>query len=123
MRCTLLAAALAAAFSSVAAAQSVPVTLSEWKIEPTRDTVKAGSVTFRVKNDGTMIHALHVEGEGVKKETPQIAVGQSMSLTVNLKPGTYELICPMSDLTHKMAGMKKTIVAVAAPTAPKKPEL
>jgi uncharacterized cupredoxin-like copper-binding protein len=118
MRRLLIVAALAAV-PSLAAAQSVPITLSEWKIESTRDTVKAGSVTFRVKNDGTMIHALHIEGEGVKKETPQIPVGQTMSLTVTLKPGTYELICPMSDLTHKVAGMKHTVVAIAAPPAKK----
>jgi uncharacterized cupredoxin-like copper-binding protein len=121
MRRTLLAAAALAAFSSVAAAQSVPVTLSEWKIEPTRDTVRAGSVTFRVKNEGTMVHALYVEGEGVKKETPQIRAGQTMSLTVTLKPGTYELICPMSDLSHKMAGMSKKLTVIAAPAAPKTP--
>jgi uncharacterized cupredoxin-like copper-binding protein len=114
MRCTLFAAALVATFSSVAAAQSVPVTLSEWKIEPGRDTVRAGSVTFRVKNEGTMVHALLVEGEGVRKESPQIAANQTLSLTVTLKPGTYDLICPMSELTHKMAGMSKKITVVPA---------
>jgi len=109
----LVAAALTAVVSSAAAAQSVPVTISEWKVE-VRDTVRAGTVTFRVKNEGTMVHALHVEGAGVKKETPQIAAGQTMSLSVALKPGTYEVYCPMSENTHKMAGMKKQIVVVEA---------
>lgn len=108
----LAAAALTAVLSSAAAAQSVPVTLSEWKVEMARDTLRAGTATFRVKNEGTMVHAFYVEGQGVKKETPQIPAGQTMSLTVTLVPGKYEVYCPMSESTHKMAGMKKTIVVV-----------
>ena len=121
-RMLIVAAAALAVFSSAAAAQSVPVTLNEWKVDMKRDTVPAGPITFRVTNDGTMLHAFHVEGAGVDKETRQISKGESASLTLNLKPGTYELYCPMSELSHKKAGMvrKLTVVAAAAP-APKKP--
>jgi len=59
-----------------------------------------------------MVHALYVEGQGVKKETPQIAAGQTMSLSVTLPPGTYEVYCPMSELTHKKAGMTKKVIVV-----------
>ena len=109
----LIAAAALAAVSSVAKAQAVPITLAEWKVEMARDTVKAGAVTFRVKNEGTMPHAFHIGGEGFDKETRQIAVGQSATLAVTLKPGTYEVYCPMSELTHKKAGMGKKLVVVA----------
>ena len=115
MKRMFVAAILGSLFTAgTAAAQSVPVTISEWKVEMARDTLRAGTVTFRVKNDGTMNHALYVEGKGVKKETPQIAANQTMSLTVNLPPGTYEVYCPMADLTHKKAGMTKHIVVVEA---------
>ena len=119
----LIAAGLVAVFSSIASAQSVAVTLAEWKVQPARDTLQAGSVTFRVKNDGNVVHGLQIEGEGVDKGTPQIAAGQSGTLTVTLKPGTYELYCPMAENTHKMAGMSKkiTVVAAAGAAAPKKP--
>jgi len=119
-----IAAAALAALSSVARAQSIPVTVSEWKVEMARDTVQAGAVTFRVKNAGTMVHGFQVEGPGVDKGTPQIGVGESASLRVTLKPGTYELYCPMSDLTHKNAGMVKkiTVTAGTAPAAAKKPK-
>jgi len=119
-----IAAAGLAALSSLARAQAIPVTVSEWKVELAHDTVRAGAVTFRVKNEGTMVHGFQVEGPGVDKGTPQIAAGESASLTVTLKPGTYELYCPMSDLTHKAAGMVKklTVTGGAAPAAPKKPE-
>src|SRR5205814_259444 len=120
----LLTAAALAVFSSVAPAQAVAVRLSEWKIQMARDTVAAGPVTFSVKNFGTMSHGFHVKGQGVDKETPAIAAGQSGSLTVTLKPGTYEIYCPMSEQSHKIAGMaaKLTVTGGEAP-APKKPEI
>jgi uncharacterized cupredoxin-like copper-binding protein len=117
----ILAAGLAAALSSAAAAQSIPVTLSEWKIEMGRDTVKAGSVTFRVKNAGTIVHGLHIDGQNMNKETPQIPANQSASLTVTLKPGTYDMYCPMSDETHKKSGMAHKLVVIPADAPPKKP--
>jgi plastocyanin len=106
-----------AVLSSASAAQPVPVRLSEWKLWAARDTVTAGPVTFRVSNEGSMNHALYVRGEGVDKGTKEITARQSASLTVTLKPGTYELFCPMSDESHKMAGMSKTLVVKAAPTS------
>ncbi len=125
----LLVAAALATFSSVATAQSggtaqsVAVTLSEWKVRVARDTVPAGSVTFRVTNNGAVTHQFHVQGEGIEKETQPIAAHQSAELTMTLKPGTYEVYCPMSDLSHKNAGMlKKLIVTGGDAAAPKKPD-
>ena len=111
------------AFSSVASAQSVPVTLSEWKVQLGRDTVRAGKVTFRVKNEGSVTHGLYVRGEGVAEGSHEIPAGQAGSLTVTLKPGTYEIYCPMADLSHKNAGMaaKLEVIAADKPADPAKP--
>ncbi|MGH7616304.1 MAG: cupredoxin domain-containing protein [Gemmatimonadaceae bacterium] len=117
----LIAAGLAASLSSVAAAQGIPVTLSEWKIEMPRDTVRAGQVTFRIKNTGTMVHGFHVEGGNVDKDAPQIPAGQSGTLTVNLKPGTYDIYCPLAENSHKMAGMSRKLVVIGNAAPPKKP--
>ena len=124
MKRMLIATALSAV-SSVAVAQPVAVTLSQWKVEVSRDTVKAGPVTFRIKNSGEMTHSLYVLGEGVAKGSREIPLGQEATLTVTLKAGTYELYCPLSDLSHKMAGMKRNLVVLPAdkPAAPtKKPD-
>ena len=51
--------------SSMAAAQSVSVTLTEWKVGLASDTLRAGSVSFEVKNTGSMTHAFYVRGNGV----------------------------------------------------------
>jgi plastocyanin len=106
----ILIVAAFAASSSVATAQAVTVTLSEWKVGLARDTVQAGSVTFKVKNSGTMTHGFYVRGDGVDKGSREIPAGQEASLTVTVKPGTYEVFCPMSDLSHKAAGMSRKLV-------------
>ncbi|MGQ0639746.1 MAG: cupredoxin domain-containing protein [Gemmatimonadaceae bacterium] len=100
--------------SSVATAQSVTVTLSEWKIALSRDSVRAGAVTFEVKNGGQMMHAFSVRGDGVDKGTREIPARQAGSLTVTLKPGTYEVFCPMSEESHKQAGMSRKLVVIPA---------
>ncbi len=119
---TLFAIALVAT-SSVARAQAVAVTLTEFKVAMARDTVKAGPVTFRVKNAGTMTHGFWVLGGSTDKGLGNIAAGQESSLTVTLKAGEYEVYCPVSDNSHKLGGMKHTLVvlAAAAPAAPAKP--
>lgn len=112
-----------AALSSKAAAQSIPVTLSEWKVKLGRDTVPAGKITFQIKNEGSMSHGFFVRGNGVQQGSPDIAVGQSGTLSVTLKPGSYTVYCPLADLSHRKAGMMTTLVVTGsdAPAAAKKP--
>jgi uncharacterized cupredoxin-like copper-binding protein len=117
----LVALAVVAVSSTTAAAQAVPVTLSEWKVELGRDSVHAGAVKFQIKNEGSTTHGFYVRGEGVDKGSREIPAGQSGSFTLTLKPGTYEVFCPMADLSHKKAGMTtKLHVIAAAETAPTK---
>ena len=112
-----------AAFSSTAAAQAIPVTLSEWKVKLGRDTVPAGKITFQIKNEGQMTHGFFVRGNGVQQGAPDIPAGQSGSLTVTLKPGSYTIYCPLADLSHRKAGMltKLEVVASGAPAGAKPP--
>src|SRR5690349_4350627 len=99
-----LIAALAAA-PAVVDAQPVAVTLTEFKIAMAKDTVSAGPVTFRIKNAGTTTHAIFIMNDTFEKGSAEVAAGQEASLTVTLKAGTYEVYCPMSDESHKKAGM------------------
>jgi len=117
----LIAVAAFAASSSVSSAQTVSATLTEWKVGLVSDTLRAGSVTFEVKNTGSMTHAFQIRGEGIDKGTREIPARQSATLTLTLKPGTYEVFCPMSEESHKMAGMARKLVVRAgdAGAAPK----
>ncbi len=115
----LLLSALAA-FSSTAAAQDVSVTLTEWKLRLSKDTVMAGAITFEVKNQGTVAPSVQVVGPGMDKGTRQIGAREVATLTVTLKPGTYEVFCPLAEGSHKTAGMTQTLVVTGAATPPAK---
>lgn len=120
MKRILIAAALAVTASS-ARAQDVTVTLSEWRMRFSQDSVPAGNVTFNLVNRGVIAHALQITGPGVDKSSRQINTKETATLTVTLKPGTYEVSCPLAEGSHKMAGMSKTFVVTGAATPKAKP--
>lgn len=90
-------------------AASVAVSLSEFALEPNALDFGAGEVTFNAANDGSIPHALVIEGEGIRVGTPDTsyAAGETQSFTVDLAPGTYEIFCPVPG--HKDAGMSGTV--------------
>src|SRR6266699_1081998 len=96
---------------------AVSVTLSEWKVELSSSSITAGPVTFTVTNTGTIPHAFEVEGQGIEQETPVIQPGSSATLTLTLKPGTYEVYCPVGEDSHKKLGMETHLKVVGAPSS------
>ena len=89
--------------TTAAAAKSVEVSETEFKIALPKSTLAAGSYSFEVTNDGNAPHDLVVEGNGVDEKTPTIESGDSATLKVDLKPGTYDVYCSIPG--HKEAGM------------------
>ena len=85
---------------------AVSATLTEWKVELSAGTIAAGTVTFTVTNGGSIPHALEVEGQGIEQETGVIQPGATATLTLTLKPGTYEVYCPVGNDSHKKLGME-----------------
>ena len=78
----------------------VQATEKEFKITLATTALKAGPVTFDVKNVGKIPHDLAIVG-GAK--TPLIPPGARATLKVTLKPGPVELYCTVPG--HKQAGM------------------
>src|SRR6185295_1224378 len=103
----------AAAVGSTTSPTVVDVRLSEWKVEVSAATVPAGPVVFRVANAGQIEHAFEVEGKGLEKRSEPIVAGAEGTLNVTLKPGRYELYCPVGNGAHKQAGMQTTIKVAA----------
>jgi uncharacterized cupredoxin-like copper-binding protein len=82
---------------------SVEVKLTEYKIEMP-PLIGAGATTFNVTNTGKETHGFEIEGSGIEKALkPRLKKGESGSLQVDLKPGTYKVYCPV--LGHKRHGM------------------
>ena len=71
------------------------------------DTLPAGRVAFNVENAGKETHAFEIEGNGIEEKTNDLSRGNTTSLEVDLKPGTYTVYCPIKG--HAEKGMKKTV--------------
>jgi uncharacterized cupredoxin-like copper-binding protein len=83
--------------------KTVTATETEFKIALPSSTIAAGSYSFDVKNDGKIEHDFVIKGNGVDEKTPTIGAGESATLDVDLKPGTYDVYCSIPG--HKQAGM------------------
>jgi plastocyanin len=88
--------------------KTVEVKETEFKLDPAKITLnKPGTYVFKAVNSGTTTHALEIEGKGVEKETGNLNPGQSAELKVTLKPGKYEIYCPID--SHRQQGMEGTV--------------
>ena len=105
---------------SGAATKTVAVKLSDFKVTPAVKSVKAGKVTFVVKNAADMTHELVVikttkkaadlpmnggsaSEKGSVGETGDVSGGKTKKLTLTLKKGHYALICNLPG--HYQSGM------------------
>ena len=110
------------AASGVAGDGTIVTTEKDFGIALEEASTPAGSTTFDITNDGPSTHefvvfttdlaedALPVDGSTVAEgdldlvdEAEDIAPGVSTSLTVDLEPGTYVVICNVEG--HYTAGM------------------
>jgi uncharacterized cupredoxin-like copper-binding protein len=83
-------------------AETVEAIETEFKIALPTTQLKAGKITFQVKNDGKIPHDLAVKG--TSDTTELIPAGGTAELTVTLEPGKYLLYCTVPG--HEAAGMK-----------------
>ena len=81
------------------------VVQQEFSLNPSIPVVKAGEVTFVIKNDGFIEHNFIIEGIDEKVEL--ILPQESETLTVDMSPGTYRLVCNIPG--HEEAGMVSEI--------------
>jgi hypothetical protein len=125
MRYDLIAITLAGAVAAALpphptsrATAGVSAELSEWTIRLSHPSVPAGRVSFTARNTGSIPHAFEVEGAGIEQETPLIQPGQQATLTLDLRPGTYEIYCPVGRDSHKKLGMETHLKVIGSDSAP-----
>ena len=95
------------ATTPAAGRSAVSIVATEFKFTPANLDVKAGQATFKLRNDGAAPHALEVDGNGIEKSSQVIQGGQTTELKVALKPGRYEIYCPVGN--HRDMGMEGTL--------------
>ncbi len=81
------------------------ITVKEFVFSPKTITVPSGTDQFVVVNTGAVEHTFVIDA--LKVKSPPIKPGQSVTLTINLKPGTYQVYCDVPG--HKELGMVSTI--------------
>ncbi len=86
------------------------ISLKDFRLEPDELVVKAGTVTFVLKNEGRFTHDFRVEGRGIDKKAPKVGRGRSREWEITLPPGTYRISCPISN--HADRGMVGTLTVV-----------
>ena len=108
---------------------TVTGSLKEWEVDVDAGGAMAGPVTFTISNNGTIEHEFLVvktdipdgeipvvddkfseEGEGIEviDEIEGFGKGETGTLTVDLQPGSYQLVCNIA--SHYAAGMHTTFV-------------
>jgi uncharacterized cupredoxin-like copper-binding protein len=87
-----------------ASATTIKVSAGEFFFKLSAKSIaKPGSVTFTVKNVGTIEHDFKING----KKTPLFGPGKTVKLTVSFKKkGSYPYLCTVPG--HAAAGMKGT---------------
>lgn len=89
-------------------AHNVDVKLMEHSIDMPKE-LAAGKTAFAVRNIGKENHNFEIKGEGIdKKFLIKLAPDDSKVLHVDLKPGSYQAICPDKD--HSAEGMKVDLI-------------
>lgn len=108
--------------ASAEPAARVAVGETEFALVISQTALDPGTYTFVATNEGTVNHALEIDGPGVDgAETETLAPGESAELTVTLEKGTYELYCPVGG--HRDQGMTLELgVGGAAAESPPAPD-
>lgn len=85
---------------------SITVVLREFEFEPRPLKAKAGKVRFLLLNRGTVDHDFMIPSVmgAMEHEKDLVKPGRSKTIEIELKPGTYEVICTIPG--HQDAGMK-----------------
>jgi plastocyanin len=91
---------------------SLAVDESEYTLRPSQIVLAAGQVRINVYNRGMDDHDLTlVDGNGITQQVP-VKAGESGTLIVALKPGSYTLYCSLfagTPQSHEALGMHNVI--------------
>jgi uncharacterized cupredoxin-like copper-binding protein len=119
----LVASACSQAMEPLPSDVNVTVDMKEYAITVSPGTFKAGSIKFGIRNNGTMVHdfdliktdlafdklptdtgSAKAKEDGLVKQMINIAANRSTTLSADLAPGNYVIICNVAG--HYQLGMR-----------------
>ena len=119
----LIASACSQAMEPLPSDVNVTVDMKEYSITVSPATFKAGSIKFGVRNNGTMVHDFDLiktdiafdklptdvgsgkaKDDGLVKQMINIAANRVTTLSADLAPGNYVIICNVAG--HYQLGMR-----------------
>lgn len=94
----------------VEAGTTVLVMLNDNSIAVREQSIPPGPAVLTIENRGNEVHNLVVEGEGINSTAGDtIPQGQSRTLDLQFKPGTYTFYCPIAGHREKGEQVQVTI--------------
>ena len=95
------------------APRTIPVRLSEYRIE-IPDTVQQGQVVLAVTNAGTVPHSFRIRGHRGQVFTRTLAPGESVEVPIRLIVGEYLAYCgeKSGGTEHRKEGMEHRVRVV-----------
>jgi plastocyanin len=105
------AAALAAVSLAFAGGSTLKLSADKNRLSYNTKTLKAhaGKVTIAMTNPSSIFqHNIAIKGNGVKVKGKVVGHGGTSTVTVTLKPGTYEFYCTVPG--HEAGGMKGKLI-------------
>jgi uncharacterized cupredoxin-like copper-binding protein len=83
--------------------------LKDFTITPANVTLpKTGKYKIVLFNEGSQLHNVEIDGNGLEAKGKEINFGKTSSFTVDFKKaGSYDMFCPID--SHKDLGMTGTI--------------
>jgi len=92
--------------------RDINLSLTEWKLQPSRSRVPAGQIRFLAEDTGATQHAFRIVGQGMDVSTDSFGPGDSRTINMVLPAGEYQLICPIQG--HQQQGMSATLMVVGS---------
>lgn len=100
--------AQARATTTAQAKTTITVNEKDYAISLNASTIQAGMITFKVINDGPSLHHFKISQGTTEKKLVSVDAGKTETTDpVDLKPGTYTIICDIPG--HEALGMKVTL--------------
>ena len=88
-------------------ADTVEVTLDVDKVVMP-EIISSGWTNFVVRNNDKVAHRFAIRGNGLERFLDPIEPGKMQTMRVELKPGTYEVVCP--DCASDTTGVRRQLI-------------